>query len=379
MISVAADGTGAVPGLRRAPSAARRPISPAAPARRRFAANADYLVLHPGVSFAEQTKYLDEALHADARHEHVTPPLLSAKIRNDMLRSFLAPGPGDVVRRPGLRQRADARLERRPRRVPGRASTSARTSPARRATARTSCSATCAGCRSATASSRRPPRSTSSSTCRARPSATCCARPRACSRRAAGCSSTATCASNSRARRRPQADQPAGALARAPRPGRPGPRAPAQVRSPQPAGRHPRPRAHGRRGRLPHRAHPVLHAARRRLRREHPRARRRALAGEARGAARSGRRPRASTATTRRARRGPPPRRASAAGAPPYAGLRLVTWVMKLDIAALRPRAVGPLLRPARPGGRRERPPHENPLRRPRPARARAPPADRST
>ena len=64
---------------------------------RRFAATADYLVLHPGVSFAEQTKYLDEALHADARHEHVTQPLLAAKIRNDVLRSFLAPAPGDVV------------------------------------------------------------------------------------------------------------------------------------------------------------------------------------------------------------------------------------------------------------------------------------------
>jgi SAM-dependent methyltransferase len=64
---------------------------------RRFAANAEYLVLHPGVSFAEQTKYLDEALHADARHEHVTPPLLSARIRNDVLRSFLAPGAGDAV------------------------------------------------------------------------------------------------------------------------------------------------------------------------------------------------------------------------------------------------------------------------------------------
>jgi SAM-dependent methyltransferase len=64
---------------------------------RRFAANAEYLVLHPGVSFAEQTKYLDEALHTDARHEHVTPPLLSAKIRNDVLRSFLAPGPRDSL------------------------------------------------------------------------------------------------------------------------------------------------------------------------------------------------------------------------------------------------------------------------------------------
>jgi SAM-dependent methyltransferase len=64
---------------------------------RRFAANGEYLVLHPGVSFAEQTKYLDAALHADARHEHVTPPLLSAKIRNDVLRAFLEPGRGDAV------------------------------------------------------------------------------------------------------------------------------------------------------------------------------------------------------------------------------------------------------------------------------------------
>lgn len=64
---------------------------------RRFAASGDYLVLHPGVSFAEQTKYLDHALHADGRHERVSPPLLSARIRNDMLRSFLEPGPADLV------------------------------------------------------------------------------------------------------------------------------------------------------------------------------------------------------------------------------------------------------------------------------------------
>ncbi len=64
---------------------------------RRFAADGECLVLHPGVSFAEQTKYLDEALHSDARHEHVSPPLLSARIRNDLLRSFLAPGAGDTV------------------------------------------------------------------------------------------------------------------------------------------------------------------------------------------------------------------------------------------------------------------------------------------
>ena len=57
----------------------------------------DFLDLRPAVSFAEQTKYLDEALHADARHERVSPPLLGSKIRNDMLRAFLAPGPADRV------------------------------------------------------------------------------------------------------------------------------------------------------------------------------------------------------------------------------------------------------------------------------------------
>jgi SAM-dependent methyltransferase len=57
----------------------------------------DYLDLRPRVEFAEQTKYLDESLHADARHERVSPPLLGSKIRNDMLRAFLAPEAHDVV------------------------------------------------------------------------------------------------------------------------------------------------------------------------------------------------------------------------------------------------------------------------------------------
>ena len=57
----------------------------------------DYLDLRPHDAFAERTKYLDEALHADARHERVSPPLLGSKIRNDMLRAFLAPGRDDVV------------------------------------------------------------------------------------------------------------------------------------------------------------------------------------------------------------------------------------------------------------------------------------------
>ncbi len=54
-----------------------------------------YLDLRPREQFEEQTKYLDAALHADARHERVSPPLLGSRIRNDMLRRFLNPSPGD--------------------------------------------------------------------------------------------------------------------------------------------------------------------------------------------------------------------------------------------------------------------------------------------
>ena len=57
----------------------------------------DFLDLRPLEGFSEQTRYLDAALHADARHERVSPPLLGSRIRNDMLRAFLAPGPGDRV------------------------------------------------------------------------------------------------------------------------------------------------------------------------------------------------------------------------------------------------------------------------------------------
>jgi SAM-dependent methyltransferase len=56
-----------------------------------------YLDMRPHVDFEERTKYLDEALHADARHERVSPPFLGSKVRNDMLRSFLAPAPQDRV------------------------------------------------------------------------------------------------------------------------------------------------------------------------------------------------------------------------------------------------------------------------------------------
>jgi SAM-dependent methyltransferase len=53
--------------------------------------------MRPRETYAEQTKYLDEALHADARHERVSPPLLGSRIRNDMLRRLLAPGPDELV------------------------------------------------------------------------------------------------------------------------------------------------------------------------------------------------------------------------------------------------------------------------------------------
>jgi len=59
--------------------------------------SADFLDLRPREEFLEQTKYLDEALHADARYERVSPPFLGSKIRNDMLRAFLAPSAADRV------------------------------------------------------------------------------------------------------------------------------------------------------------------------------------------------------------------------------------------------------------------------------------------
>jgi SAM-dependent methyltransferase len=57
----------------------------------------DYLDLRPAAAFAEQTKYLDEALHQDARHESVSPPLLQSGVRQRQLRRFLGFAPGDRV------------------------------------------------------------------------------------------------------------------------------------------------------------------------------------------------------------------------------------------------------------------------------------------
>jgi ubiquinone/menaquinone biosynthesis C-methylase UbiE len=57
----------------------------------------EFVDLRPNQAFAEQTKYLDEALHADARHETVSPPLLQAGVRQRQLRQFLRLQPGDRV------------------------------------------------------------------------------------------------------------------------------------------------------------------------------------------------------------------------------------------------------------------------------------------
>jgi SAM-dependent methyltransferase len=64
---------------------------------RRFDGSRNYLDLRPASAFAEQTKYTEAALHADARHEVIAPPVLGAKVRFDMLRQFLNPAPGDRI------------------------------------------------------------------------------------------------------------------------------------------------------------------------------------------------------------------------------------------------------------------------------------------
>ncbi len=64
---------------------------------RAFVAGDGFIDLRPADAFSETTKYTDEALHVDARHEHVSPPLLGAGVRNRMLRDFLAPVSGDRV------------------------------------------------------------------------------------------------------------------------------------------------------------------------------------------------------------------------------------------------------------------------------------------
>jgi SAM-dependent methyltransferase len=60
-----------------------------------FDATRGFLDLHPAQALGDQTRYLDAALHVDARHESVAPPLLGSRIRHNMLRRFLALSPAD--------------------------------------------------------------------------------------------------------------------------------------------------------------------------------------------------------------------------------------------------------------------------------------------
>ena len=77
------------------PLSATGPAVHCAACGRQFDASRGYLDLRPRDGFDENTKYLDEALHVDARHETIAPPLLGSRIRNNMLRRFLALGPMD--------------------------------------------------------------------------------------------------------------------------------------------------------------------------------------------------------------------------------------------------------------------------------------------
>ena len=163
-----------------------------------FETSAGYADLRPAAAYAEQTKYLDAALHTDARHETVAPPLLGSRVRNDMLRAFLRLQPGDRVLDLGCGSgrtmiwNADT----------GARMTGIDISPffsrealdAMRPGARRPPPAADRG----TACFRRRGRSTCSNTCRRRRCETCSAKPAGCSSRAARCSSTRTCARTAR-------------------------------------------------------------------------------------------------------------------------------------------------------------------------------------
>ena len=56
-----------------------------------------YLSLGPADRFSEETKFVDEAFHIDGRDEMVSPPLLTAGVKNAMLQRYLDMGPSDRV------------------------------------------------------------------------------------------------------------------------------------------------------------------------------------------------------------------------------------------------------------------------------------------
>jgi SAM-dependent methyltransferase len=50
-----------------------------------------YLDLFPPQAFSDQTKYLEEEFEHEIDHQHISLPLLGAKVRNDLLKQMLAP------------------------------------------------------------------------------------------------------------------------------------------------------------------------------------------------------------------------------------------------------------------------------------------------
>ena len=58
-------------------------------------ASPDFLDLRPTQKFADTTVYQDEALHVDARYDIAGAPVLSARVRQDLLRKFLKITPRD--------------------------------------------------------------------------------------------------------------------------------------------------------------------------------------------------------------------------------------------------------------------------------------------
>ena len=56
-----------------------------------------YLSLNTADRFAETTMFVDEAFHIDGRMEMVSPPLLTAGVKNTMLRRYLDMAPSDRV------------------------------------------------------------------------------------------------------------------------------------------------------------------------------------------------------------------------------------------------------------------------------------------
>jgi hypothetical protein len=158
---------------------------------RRFDLSLGYVDLRPATSFTEQTKYLDHDLHADARHESIAPPVLGSKIRNDMLRRFLRPAPGDQIADLGCGSGRAIVWNA----GSGAAILGVDISPffAREAIERADLIlGDPAACPSPPALSTRPGRSTSWSTSRRRRSGTSSARPIVSSLQAAPCSSTLT-------------------------------------------------------------------------------------------------------------------------------------------------------------------------------------------